>query len=307
MSFNIGLSGLNAAQEEINVTGNNIANASTVGFKKSRTEFGDVFAASVLGGGGNQQGSGVSLQNIAQDFSQGNVSFTGNALDLAINGAGFFVLSGETGTAYTRAGTFGTDKDGNIINNQGERLQGFAPTVNGDASGGGPLTDLVVKTGEIAPAATTKVESILNLDASASPSSIVGTNLVSNGGTSAVQVLGVQSARSAELEGRVSTAGTDFSGTTAASTAGAFNVASGLNFATAGGNQGFSISVNGGAFQAIDLTALDTADEDALIAHVQTQLNAALSAPNNVVVSAENNRLVLTTAAVGTNSNISWC
>jgi len=79
MSFNIGLSGLNAAQEEINVTGNNIANASTVGFKKSRTEFGDVFAASVLGGGGNQQGSGVSLQNIAQDFSQGNVSFTGNA------------------------------------------------------------------------------------------------------------------------------------------------------------------------------------------------------------------------------------
>jgi flagellar hook protein FlgE len=304
MSFNIGLSGLNAAQEEINVTGNNIANASTVGFKKSRTEFGDVFAASVLGGGGNQQGSGVSLQNIAQDFSQGNVSFTGNALDLAINGAGFFVLSGETGTAYTRAGTFGTDKDGNIINNQGERLQGFAPTVNGDASGGGPLTDLVVKTGEIAPAATTKVESILNLDASASPSSIVGTNLVSNGGTSAVQVLGVQSARSAELEGRVSTAGTDFSGTTAASTAGAFNVASGLNFATAGGNQGFSISVNGGAFQAIDLTALDTADEDALIAHVQTQLNAALSAPNNVVVSAENNRLVLTTAAVGTNSNI---
>ena len=71
MSFNIGLSGLNAASEEINVTGNNIANASTVGFKKSRTEFVDVFAASVLGGGSNQQGSGVSLQNIAQDFSQG--------------------------------------------------------------------------------------------------------------------------------------------------------------------------------------------------------------------------------------------
>ena len=67
MSFNIGLSGLNAASEEINVTGNNIVNASTVGFKKSRTEFVDVFAASVLGGGSTQQGSGVSLQNIAQD------------------------------------------------------------------------------------------------------------------------------------------------------------------------------------------------------------------------------------------------
>lgn len=304
MSFNIGLSGLNAAQEEINVTGNNIANASTVGFKKSRTEFGDVFAASVLGGGGNQQGSGVSLQNIAQDFSQGTVSFTGNALDLAINGTGFFVLSGESGTAYTRSGTFGTDKDGNIINNQGERLQGFAPTVNGDASGGGPLTDLTVTTGEIPPVATTKVESVLNLDASAPPSSIVGTNLVSNGGTSAVQVLGVQSARSAELEGRISTTGTDFSGTTAAATTGAFNIAGGLNFAAAGGNQGFSISVNGGAFQAIDLSGLDTADEAELITHVQTQLDAAFTAPNNVVVSAENNRLVLTTAAAGANSNI---
>ena len=176
MSFNIGLSGLSAASEEINITGNNIANASTIGFKKSRTEFGDVFAASVLGGGGgNQQGSGVALQNIAQDFSQGNISFTGNSLDLAINGTGFFVLKSEAGTAYTRAGAFGTDKDGNIINSQGERLQGFAPTANGDASGGGPLTDLSVTTGEIAPQATTEVNSIINLDASASPSSIVGT------------------------------------------------------------------------------------------------------------------------------------
>lgn len=304
MSFNIGLSGLNAAQEDINVTGNNIANASTVGFKKSRTEFGDVFAASVLGGGSNQLGSGVSLQNIAQDFSQGNVSFTGNALDLAINGTGFFVLSGDSGTAYTRAGTFGTDKDGNIVNNQGERLQGFAPTINGDASGGGPLTDLTVTTGEIPPVATTKVESVLNLDASAPPSSIVGTNLVSNNGSSIVQSLGVQSARAAELDGKISTAGTDFSGTTAALTTGAFNIASGLNFAAAGGNQGFSISVNGGAFQAIDLSALDTADEATLITHVQTQLDGALTAPNNVVVSAENNRLVLTTAATGGSSNI---
>ena len=304
MSFNIGLSGLNAAQEEINVTGNNIANASTVGFKKSRTEFGDVFAASVLGGGGNQHGSGVSLQNIAQDFSQGSVSFTGNALDLAINGTGFFVLNGEGGAAYTRSGTFGTDKGGNIINSQGERLQGFAPTVNGDASGGGPLTDLVVTTAEIPPVSTTKVESVLNLDASASPSSIVGTNLVTNGGVSGLQRLGVQSARAAELIGTVSTAGTDFSGTTNASTTGAFNIAGGLNFNTATGNQGFSISVNGAAFQAIDLSDSDTADEAALVAHVQDQLDAALSAPNNVNVSAVNNRLVLNTAATGGNSNI---
>ena len=304
MSFNIGLSGLSAASEEINITGNNIANASTVGFKKSRTEFGDVFAASVLGGGANQQGSGVSLQNIAQDFSQGNISFTGNALDLAINGKGFFVLKSEAGTAYTRAGAFGTDKDGNIINSQGERLQGFAPTANGDASGGGPLTDLVVTTGEIPPQATNQVSSVINLDASASPSSIIGTNLVSNGGTSGRPQVGVQTARVAEVRGSISTAGTDFSGTTAASTTGAFNISSGLNFASAGGNQGFSISVNGGPFQAIDLSGADTADEATLITHVQTQLDATLTPPNNVIVSAENNRLVLTTAATGSSSNI---
>lgn len=304
MSFNIGLSGLSAASEEINITGNNIANASTTGFKKSRTEFGDVFAASVLGGGSKQTGSGVSLQNIAQDFSQGNISFTGNALDLAINGKGFFVLKSEAGTAYTRAGAFGTDKDGNIINSQGEKLQGFAPTANGDASGGGPLTDLVVSTGEIPPQATSGVSSIINLDASASPSSIIGTNLVSNSGTSGRPQVGVQTARAAEVRGTISTAGTDFSGTTAASTTGAFNITGGLNFSAAGGNQGFSISVNGGPFQAIDLSGADTADEATLITHVQTQLDATLTPPNNVVVSAENNRLVLTTAATGDSSNI---
>jgi flagellar hook protein FlgE len=75
MSFNIGLSALNAAQEELSVTGNNIANASTNGFKSSRTEFADVYAASVLGGGANQKGGGVGVQAIAQNFAQGNISF----------------------------------------------------------------------------------------------------------------------------------------------------------------------------------------------------------------------------------------
>jgi flagellar hook protein FlgE len=304
MSFSIGLSGLSAASEEINIAGNNIANASTVGFKKSRAEFGSVFAASVLGGGKNQQGSGVSLQNIAQDFSQGSVSFTGNALDLAINGSGFFVLQGEAGTSYTRAGAFGTDKNGYIINNQGERLQGFAPTANGAASGGGPLSDLVVTTGEIPPQSTSQVKSTINLDASASPSTVIGTRLTTNAGTSSDPQLGVRTAQAAQIAGRIATSGTDFSGTTAASVTGSFNISGGLDFATAGGNQGFSISVNGGAYQAIDLSGSDTADEPALIIHVQTQLDAALTPPNNVVVSAENNRLVLTSAATGSSSNI---
>jgi flagellar hook protein FlgE len=184
MSFNIGLSALNAAQQEINVTGNNIANAGTNGFKAAKTVFGDVYAASVLGGGGTQQGSGVSLQEIKQSFVQGNISFTDNTLDLAVNGEGFFILSGEDGISYSRAGAFGTDRDGYVVNSDGERLQGFAPSESGQATGGGPLTDLRVTTGEIQPRPTTAVETIVNLDAATQPSSIIGTTYITNGGRS---------------------------------------------------------------------------------------------------------------------------
>lgn len=184
MSFIIGLSALNAAQQEINVTGNNIANAGTNGFKSSKAVFGDVYAASVLGGGGTQQGSGVTLQGIQQSFNQGNISFTENTLDLAINGEGFFILSGESGTAYTRAGAFGTDRFGYVVTNTGERLQGFAPSESGQATGGGPLTNLRVTTGELQPRATTLVESEINLDAAAMPSAVIGSTYISNGGNS---------------------------------------------------------------------------------------------------------------------------
>ena len=184
MSFSIGLSALNAAQQEISVTGNNIANSSTTGFKSSSTVFGDVYAASVLGGGGTQAGSGVTLQQIKQNFNQGNISFTNSTLDMAINGEGFFVLSGESGVSYTRAGAFGTDRNGFIVTGAGERLQGFSPSPTGQPTGGGPLEDLRVTTGEIPPRATTGVRSVINLDASAQPSALVGTTLVSNNGRS---------------------------------------------------------------------------------------------------------------------------
>src|SRR5690554_6984218 len=125
MSFNIGLSGIRAASSDLNITGNNIANASTVGFKAARAEFGDVYAASILGTGSNAQGSGVVLNNVAQIFTQGNINYTENSLDLAINGNGFFVTSKNGALSYTRAGYFGTDREGFIVNNQGERLQGY--------------------------------------------------------------------------------------------------------------------------------------------------------------------------------------
>ncbi|OFE11558.1 hypothetical protein PHACT_13535 [Pseudohongiella acticola] len=188
MSFIIGLSALNAAQQEISVTGNNISNSSTTGFKSSRTVFGDVYAASVLGGGGTQAGSGVTLQEIKQNFNQGNISFTNSTLDMAINGEGFFVLSGESGVSYTRAGAFGTDRNGFIVTGSGERLQGFSPSPTGQPTGGGPLEDLRVTTGEIPPRATTTVSSVINLDASAQPSALVGTTITSNNGRSAAPV-----------------------------------------------------------------------------------------------------------------------
>ncbi|MDO9475327.1 MAG: flagellar hook-basal body complex protein [Pseudohongiella sp.] len=189
MSFNIGLSALNAAQQEISVTGNNIANSGTNGFKAAKTVFGDVYAASVLGGGGTQSGSGVTLQEIKQSFTQGNISFTQNTLDLAINGEGFFVLKGESGIAYSRAGAFGTDRNGFIVNSDGEKIQGFAPSAAGNATGGGPLTDLRVTTGEIQPRPTTSVKTIINLDAATQPSAVVGSNLTLNAGRSTPPIL----------------------------------------------------------------------------------------------------------------------
>ena len=305
MSFNIGLSALNAAQEEISVTGNNIANASTNGFKSSRTEFADVYAASVLGGGENQAGGGVGVQSIAQNFSQGNISFTDSTLDLAINGNGFFILGAEGGNVYTRAGAFGTDKNGYIVNSLGERLQGFSATSDGKATGGGPLTDLVVTTGEISPQATTLVSSRINLDATAAPSSIIGSKVLSNGGTSGSAQFGSRIAQPAIVKGTISVDGTDFSGTTAAKTTGSSNVSGGIDFTAGAGAQSFSLSVNGGAFAAINLAAVNAADGAAVVTAIEAALTAAGFTGNNAVnVSLENNRVVLETAATGDSSRI---
>ena len=93
MTFNTALSGLSAASSNLRITGNNIANASTVGFTRYGAEFADVYRSSLLGSGTNQVGSGVKLANVAQQFDQGTISFTNNSLDMAIDGNGFFVLS----------------------------------------------------------------------------------------------------------------------------------------------------------------------------------------------------------------------
>ena len=163
MAFNTGLSGLRAAAVDLDVTGNNIANASTVGFKGSRVQFGDLYSNGFLSSGSAPVGDGVRVQGVKQSFSQGNVSFTDNGLDLAIDGDGLFVLNNGGELRYSRAGQFGTDKDGFVVNNQNMRVQGFVADAVGNLSG--VRDDLKIVSDNLAPQRTTNLRTNLNLDA----------------------------------------------------------------------------------------------------------------------------------------------
>ncbi len=164
MAFQTSLSGLNAAQANLSVTGNNIANSSTNGFKKSRAEFADIFASSFAGSTSTAIGSGVRLAAVAQQFTQGNVEFTENNLDLAINGEGFFIIRDDTGYKYTRAGAYGVDREGYVVNSMGQRLQSYQVNDNGSVTNFSP-SDLRLSTDSIAAKETDFVELNLNLDA----------------------------------------------------------------------------------------------------------------------------------------------
>ncbi len=165
MGFRTALSGLNAASTDLNVTGNNIANADTVGFKGSRAEFVDVYAASYQGISRLQAGSGTRVSQIQQQMNEGNIEYTDNNLDMAIAGKGFFVLEDESGsTKYARAGQFFPDDEGYVTNSQRERLQVYPPTDDGGFNTG-QLTDLRLQTGEGPPSATENSEIGVNLNA----------------------------------------------------------------------------------------------------------------------------------------------
>lgn len=161
MPFQIALSGLNAASTDLSVTANNISNANTAGFKGSRAEFSDVFS---VGAGG--VGNGVQLASITQEFEQGGIDFTGNNLDLAISGDGFFTLSGNNGITYSRAGMFGVDREGYVVNAQNERLQVYPPAGPTNFNTG-TLADLQLVTTESPPQATSLSQFGVNLPASA--------------------------------------------------------------------------------------------------------------------------------------------
>ncbi|MCG9678312.1 flagellar hook protein FlgE [Vibrio sp. Isolate24] len=158
MSFNIALSGLDATNQELNTISHNIANASTYGFKGARTEFAAVY--------NGMQPGGVEVASISQNFDKnGSVSGTGRAMDLAINGNGFFVTKDSAGQLlYTRSGVFGTDKDNYVIGNTGAKLQGYSVDGNNNLLTGAS-GDIKISTSSLAAKATDKMAFIANLDA----------------------------------------------------------------------------------------------------------------------------------------------
>ncbi len=170
MSFNISLSGLNAAQKDLDVTSNNIANVNTTGFKESRAEFVDVYAASLLAGGKTKVGDGVLTADVAQQFAQGSIKFTNNALDLAITGNGFFATVPEIDsleTSYTRAGEFKLNADNFVVNSQGGHLLGFPVNPDGSSASVSLSTasPIRIPTASGAPQKTAEVDIRMNLPA----------------------------------------------------------------------------------------------------------------------------------------------
>jgi flagellar hook protein FlgE len=174
MSFQTGLSGLNASSKSLDVIGHNIANANTTGMKASRAEFAEIYSAA-LGIGGAGSGIGVSVANTAQLFTQGNLKITGNTLDLAINGEGFFRVQ-ATGDEelYTRNGEFKLDREGFIVTNAGYRLVGYNTTEDGVRTGLNPIALQLPTGGQVPPRVTSEIAINANLDAGAPVQTLAG-------------------------------------------------------------------------------------------------------------------------------------
>ena len=164
MSFQQGLSGLNASSKNLEIIGNNIANANTFGAKTSRAEFSDVYAAALNGAGSNSVGIGTSMAAVAQQFTQGAITTSDNPMDLAINGAGFFqITDGKSPVQYSRNGQFKVDRDGFIVNAFGKQLMGYAADGLGVIQPGQAVS-LQLPTGGVSPKPTARMDIEMNLD-----------------------------------------------------------------------------------------------------------------------------------------------
>jgi flagellar hook protein FlgE len=163
MGYQQALSGLSGASSDLDVIGNNIANANTVGFKQGQAQFADIYAGSMATAVNNQIGIGSRLSEVQQQFSQGTITTTNQALDVAINGNGFYQLSNNGSTVYSRNGVFHLDDTGKIVNSSGLQLMGYAADSKGIINSASTVP-LTVPTSNIAPAATKNVTAAFNLN-----------------------------------------------------------------------------------------------------------------------------------------------
>ncbi|MGS0893070.1 flagellar hook protein FlgE [Burkholderia stagnalis] len=163
MGYQQGLSGLAGASSDLDVIGNNIANANTVGFKSSTAQFADMYANSIATSTNSQIGIGTMLNSVQQNFSQGTINTTSASLDVAINGNGFFQMSNNGSLTYSRDGTFQRDKNGYLVNAQGMNLMGYAANQNGVINTA-QTVPLQAPTNNIAPTPTTTITGQFNLN-----------------------------------------------------------------------------------------------------------------------------------------------
>ncbi|WP_431820731.1 flagellar hook protein FlgE [Burkholderia sp. F1] len=164
MGYQQGLSGLSGASNALDVIGNNIANSNTVGFKSSTAQFADMYANSVATSVNTQIGIGTRISSVQQQFGQGTINTTSNALDVAINGNGFFQMSNNGVVTYSRDGTFQRDKNGFIVDSQGRNLMGYAAAAGGGVINTAATVPLQAPTANLAPTASTKITGQFNLN-----------------------------------------------------------------------------------------------------------------------------------------------
>ncbi|MDE2307033.1 MAG: flagellar hook protein FlgE [Xanthomonadaceae bacterium] len=210
MALNTALSGINAAQSDLNVISNNISNANTAGFKGSRAEFADIFAVTGLNLNSTATGSGTRMEDVAQQFSQGDIETTGNSLDLAISGNGFFTVNNGNGVGYTRAGNFQTDANNYVVTPSGAKLQVYPPNGIGgfdtstlvplqlvSAQSNATATSLVTMTSNLPASATVPTNPFSTTDATSYNAATPVTVYDSQGGTHQGTVYFVKTATNA--------------------------------------------------------------------------------------------------------------
>ena len=205
MGFQQGLSGLNGAAKSLDVIGNNVANANTVGFKQSQAQFADVYANSLGGSGGTAVGIGTRVATVAQQFGQGNVSATSNPLDIAISGQGFYQMDNNGSIVYGRNGQFQLDKNGFIVSSQGHSLTGYAADPLTGTILTGSAVPLQLPTQAISPNPTSTSQVGVNLDSRATlPTGLSQGNVVGNAAAGLTITLGTNDQLTVTVDGTAS-------------------------------------------------------------------------------------------------------